>query len=88
MVTSFGNGLVLPNAIAGGLGVDAKAAGAGSGMMGFGQMGLGAVMSYLGGKIVDGSALPLATLMMICAVLALIAGIFARRPEPDNGKPL
>lgn len=81
MITSFGNGLVLPNALAGGIGVDPRAAGAGSGLMGFGQMAGGALASYLGGKFITGSAAPLAIIMLVCAVLALAAGWFARREE-------
>lgn len=81
MITSFGNGLVLPNALAGGIGLDPKAAGAGSGLMGFGQMGGGALASYLGGKFITGSAVPLAMIMLVCAVLALAAGRFARRED-------
>jgi MFS transporter, DHA1 family, multidrug resistance protein len=81
MICSFGNGLVLPNAIAGGLGVDAKAAGAGSGLMGFGQMGLGAVASYIGGKLTVDSAMPLAIIMVICGMLALASGAMSRWGE-------
>lgn len=79
MICSFGNGLVLPNAIAGGLGVDAKAAGAGSGLMGFGQMGLGAVASFIGGKLTGDTAVPLAVIMVICGIAALVSGGIARR---------
>ena len=79
MMTSMGNGLVLPNALAGGIGVDPRAAGAGSGLMGFGQMGVGAIASYIGGKMTADTALPLAGLMLFFAVFALIAGWFARR---------
>jgi DHA1 family bicyclomycin/chloramphenicol resistance-like MFS transporter len=74
MLTSFGNGLVLPNAIAGGVGADPNAAGAGSGLMGFGQVGIGAVVSYIAGKVAVGTALPLAIMMVICAIIALYGG--------------
>jgi DHA1 family bicyclomycin/chloramphenicol resistance-like MFS transporter len=79
MIGSFGNGLVLPNAIAGGLSADPKAAGAGSGLMGFGQMGVGAICSFIGGKLTEVSAMPLAVIMLVCAVLALFSGWLARR---------
>ncbi|MCA3626156.1 MAG: multidrug effflux MFS transporter [Methylobacterium sp.] len=81
MIASFGNGLVLPNSIAAGVGINPLAAGAGSGLLGFGQMGIGAVASYLGGKLVTGTAMPLAIIMTVCAVLALAAGWLARRED-------
>lgn len=82
MMMSFGNGLVLPNAIAGGIGVDPNAAGAGSGLMGFGQVGVGAVVSYFAAKYSQGSALPLALMMLACALLAHVSGWVSRRPLP------
>lgn len=81
MVASFGNGLVLPNSISAGVGINPLAAGAGSGLLGFGQMGLGAVASYLGGRLVTGDAIPLAIIMTICAVLALASGWLSRRED-------
>jgi DHA1 family bicyclomycin/chloramphenicol resistance-like MFS transporter len=71
LLTSVGNGLVLPNAIAGGVSVDPKAAGAASGLMGFVQMGIGAIASYTAGLITGTSAVPLTLLMSFCAVAAL-----------------
>ena len=74
-LTSFANGLILPNATAGGITVDAKAAGAASGLMGFGQMGLGAAISYITAKITHLSPVPMAIVMVICASLSLIASL-------------
>jgi MFS transporter, DHA1 family, multidrug resistance protein len=81
MIASFGNGLVLPNSIAAGVGINPLAAGAGSGLLGFGQMGIGAVASYLGGHFVTGTAMPLAIIMVICAILALASGWLSRRED-------
>jgi len=81
MIASFGNGLVLPSSIAAGVGINPLAAGAGSGLLGFGQMGIGAVASYLGGKLVTGTAMPLAIIMTVCAVLALASGWLSRRED-------
>ncbi|PPD15399.1 MAG: hypothetical protein CTY25_06550 [Methylobacterium sp.] len=81
MVASFGNGLVLPNSIAAGVGINPLAAGAGSGLLGFGQMGIGAVASYLGGKLIGDTAMPLAAIMTVCAVLALASGWLSRQAE-------
>ncbi|MCZ8183029.1 MAG: multidrug effflux MFS transporter [Beijerinckiaceae bacterium] len=81
MMISFGNGMVLPNAIAGGLSVDPKAAGAGSGLMGFGQVGVGAVVSFVAAKLGQNSALPLALMMLACAILAYLSGWASRHPD-------
>lgn len=75
---SIGNGLVLPNAIAGGIGVDPSAAGAGSGLMGFGQIGVGAVLSFFSAKWSVDSALPLAFLILFSAILAQASGWLSR----------
>jgi DHA1 family bicyclomycin/chloramphenicol resistance-like MFS transporter len=87
MIITFGNGLVLPNSIAGGVGVDPKAAGAGSGLMGFGQVGVGAVASYYIAAITGETALPLAWLMVVCALIALACGWFSRHYVPRGGPP-
>lgn len=85
MIMSFGNGLVLPNAIAGGLGVDPAAAGAGSGLMGFGQVGVGAVVSFIAAKYTEDTALPLAVLMLVCALIAHFSGWVSRQKAPKQG---
>ena len=85
MIMSFGNGLVLPNAIAGGLGVDPQAAGAGSGLMGFGQVGVGALLSFFAVKFTHESALPLGILMLVCALIAHASGWVSRQPVPAGG---
>ncbi|MBM3528846.1 MAG: multidrug effflux MFS transporter [Alphaproteobacteria bacterium] len=71
---SFGNGLLLPGAIAGAVSVRPQAAGTAAGITGFAQMTLGAAMVQYGGWLLAGapSALPLA-LLMAALVLALIA---------------
>lgn len=81
MLFSCGNGMVLPNAIAGALSVDPKAAGAGSGLMGFGQVGVGAVVSFFAARYSQQSALPLALMMLGCAIMAYLSGWFSRHPE-------
>lgn len=68
VITSVANGLVLPNAMAGAVSVDVKAAGAASGLSGFCQMGLGAIATYVGGKLVGESLLPLGLMMAATAV--------------------
>jgi MFS transporter, DHA1 family, multidrug resistance protein len=66
---SVGNGFLLPNAVAGAVSVDPKAAGAASGVTGFLQMGMGAVGSYVAGLVTSGSPLPLAIMMFVLCVL-------------------
>jgi MFS transporter, DHA1 family, multidrug resistance protein len=73
-LTSVGNGFLLPNAVAGAVSVDAKAAGAASGVTGFLQMGLGAVFSYIAGQVTGASPLPMALIMfaLTCACWACV----------------
>lgn len=73
MMVSLGNGLLLPNAVAGGIGVDPAAAGAGSGLMGFGQIGIGAIVSFVAAKYSLASAIPLASMLVTCAIISLWA---------------
>jgi MFS transporter, DHA1 family, multidrug resistance protein len=87
MIMSFANGLVLPNAIAGGLSVDPRAAGAGSGLMGFGQVGVGAVLSFLGAAYSSETTLPLALMLLVCAFAAYASGWVSRRPAPATPPP-
>lgn len=65
LVISFGNGLMLPNAIAGAVSVRPQAAGTASGILGCAQMAVGAAFVQLGGQVLMGaaSALPMALLM-------------------------
>ncbi|MGL4637125.1 MAG: multidrug effflux MFS transporter [Beijerinckiaceae bacterium] len=70
LVTSFANGLFLPNAIAGAVSVDPKAAGAASGVTGFMQMGLGAIISHITAQLTTSTSLPMAVMMFGLSVLA------------------
>ena len=78
-VMAIGNGMLLPNAISGAVSVDAKAAGAASGLLGFCQMGLSAGVSWLSGQISVDSALPMGLLMLSLALVSILASPFARR---------
>ncbi len=82
IITSFANGLVLPNAIAGSISVNPEAAGAASGLTGFMQMALGGLSSFFAAKLVAPSLVPLAILMLAFAILSALAyrhGTSARR---------
>jgi MFS transporter, DHA1 family, multidrug resistance protein len=71
LVIGYGNGLLLPNAIAGAISVRPQAAGAASGMTGFTQMAIGAASSQVVSIMVASAAtaMPMAWMMLI-AVLA------------------
>jgi MFS transporter, DHA1 family, multidrug resistance protein len=75
MIIGFASGFMLPNAIAGVVSVRPQAAGAASGLMGFMQMGLGAVTAQVIGILLDGSAsgLPLTTIVLVLCACGLVA---------------
>jgi DHA1 family bicyclomycin/chloramphenicol resistance-like MFS transporter len=81
-VISYGNGLLLPNAIAGAVSVRPQAAGTASGMTGFAQMATGAAATQLVTLTLDRAttAIPM-SLMMLLEVLAtaLAFRLLARR---------
>jgi DHA1 family bicyclomycin/chloramphenicol resistance-like MFS transporter len=82
MVISFGNGLLLPGAIAGAVSVRPQAAGTAAGITGCAQMALGAAATqYAGTLVADAtSALPMALLMgALVVVLAASFGGLVRR---------
>ena len=82
LVISFGNGLLLPNAIAGAISVRPQAAGAAAGMTGFTQMAFGAASTQIVSIALAGagSAMPMAWMMMIVVVATGMAyGTLVRR---------
>lgn len=85
-VISFGNGLMLPGAIAGAVSVRPQAAGTAAGIVGFAQMALGAAMTQYGGTLLAGaaSALPLAILMD--AIVVMLALSFALLVRPVSAR--
>ena len=84
-LNAFGNGLSLPNGLAGAVSVDPALAGAASGLSGFLQMGVGAAASILVGHLIAGreSQLLMVTVMLGGATLAFGAALLTPRPpEP------
>ena len=82
LVISFGNGLLLPNAIAGAISVRPQAAGAAAGMTGFAQMAIGAASTQIVSIALAGSssAMPMAWMMVIVAIATGVAyGALVRR---------
>jgi MFS transporter, DHA1 family, multidrug resistance protein len=70
LVISYGNGLLLPNAIAGAISVRPQAAGSASGMVGFTQMAIGAASTQIVTIALAGStsAMPMAWMLVIVVV--------------------
>ena len=73
MIVSFGNGLLLPGSISGAVSVRPQAAGTAAGIIGCGQMALGAAIAQYAGTLlaVSSSAMPMA-LLMVAIVVGLI----------------
>jgi len=84
MLVTFGNGLVLPNAMAASIQTDRLAAGAASGLAGFAQLLLAAVASYVVLLLPGQTALPMALMMLGFAVLAQIVLPFRRTQRPET----
>ena len=82
LIVNFGNGLLLPGAIAGAVSVRPQAAGAAAGITGFSQMALGAALAQYAGTLLAESptALPLALLMVtMVAIMTAGFGLLTRR---------
>jgi DHA1 family bicyclomycin/chloramphenicol resistance-like MFS transporter len=83
LVISFGNGAMLPNAIAGAVSVRPQAAGAASGITGFVQMAMGAVATQLITLLLAGgaTAMPMAWVMLTAgaAAMGVFLGLVRRR---------
>ncbi len=75
LIISYGNGLLLPNAIAGAVSVRPQAAGSASGMTGFVQMATGAASTQVVSMLLAGagSAMPMAWQMLIVVVATGVA---------------
>ena len=75
LVISYGNGLLLPNAIAGAISIRPQAAGAAAGMTGFAQMAIGAASTQVVSILLAGagSAMPMAWMLVIVVVATAVA---------------
>jgi DHA1 family bicyclomycin/chloramphenicol resistance-like MFS transporter len=74
-IVSYGNGVVVPNAIAGAVSVRPQAAGTASGLGGFGQMAVGAVVSQFTAWALEGAARGFA--MTLTMLVVTTAGLIA-----------
>ncbi|MDH5748163.1 MAG: multidrug effflux MFS transporter [Rhodospirillales bacterium] len=77
-IMSIGHGICIPNAISGAVSVYPRLAGSAAGLLGSLQMGVAAVLSYLGGLLLTGSYLPMMSLMFLSTSLALVGFLMAR----------
>jgi MFS transporter, DHA1 family, multidrug resistance protein len=75
IIVGFGNGLLLPTAIAGAVSIRPQVAGTASGMTGFIQMSIGAAAAQISGYIVARSAdaLPMLLQMLVCGIATGLA---------------
>ncbi|MBA3520258.1 MAG: multidrug effflux MFS transporter [Rhizobiales bacterium] len=84
-VAGMANGLALPSAVSGAVSVRPEIAGAASGLSGAAQIGMGAILSAVGGAALaaSSSALPMFVIMTVAAVLALFVALaIGRRNQP------
>ena len=82
LVISYGNGLLLPNAIAGAVSVRPQAAGTASGMTGFTQMAIGAASTQVVSILLAhaSTAMPMAWMLVVMVVATGVAyGALVRR---------
>ncbi|MHA1537371.1 MAG: multidrug effflux MFS transporter [Alphaproteobacteria bacterium] len=70
---AFATGLSMPNAQAGAISVNPKVAGTASGLSGFIQMAIGAVVAQSVGTFQNGTPYPMIVVMLACAMLGLAA---------------
>ena len=84
LVISYGNGLLLPNSIAGAVSIRPQAAGTASGMTGFVQMSIGAASTQVVSIFLaaGSTAMPMAWMILFMALATAVAfGALVRRPK-------
>jgi DHA1 family bicyclomycin/chloramphenicol resistance-like MFS transporter len=79
ILLGLGNGMSMPNAIAGAISVEPRVAGAASGLAGFLQMLVAAIFAQLAGMWQNGTPYPMIGFMIAAAVLSLIAFALSSR---------
>jgi DHA1 family bicyclomycin/chloramphenicol resistance-like MFS transporter len=70
LIVSFGNGVLLPNAVAGAVSIHPQAAGTASGITGFVQMAIGAACTQIVTMLLAGAATAMPMAWMMLAVVA------------------
>ena len=79
IVLAVGNGLSMPNAMAGALSADPRNAGSASGLVGFIQMGLAALFAQLAGMWQNATPWPMMGFMLVASILSLGIYVAAQR---------
>jgi DHA1 family bicyclomycin/chloramphenicol resistance-like MFS transporter len=79
MAAALGNGFSVPNAQAGAVSIEPLLAGTASGIAGFSQMFVAALVSQAVGMLQDGTPYPMAIFMVGCAALSLAGFLLPRR---------
>jgi MFS transporter, DHA1 family, multidrug resistance protein len=90
MIVAYGNGYVMPNLAAGAISVRPQAAGTASGVLGFVQMSVGAIVSQIGAHLgADyATAVPLNIAGLFLSVLcAVVAAVLISRYEKPRRSP-
>ena len=76
---AMGNGVSQPSGVSAAVSVDPGVAGSASGMLGFSQMALGGLLTFIIGHALSDSAWPLVIMMAVCTALGYGAFVFACR---------
>jgi len=82
MLVGLGNGLSMPSATAAAISRRPDLAGTASGLLGFTQMTVGALVTLLVGWLQDDTVFPMVTVMVASAVIAFLGCLLARTPLP------
>ena len=75
-----GLGIVMPAGTAGAIAPYPHMAGTASALVGFSQMGMGSITGALVARLFDGTAVPMALLILGCALISAAAGRLAPKP--------
>ncbi len=86
-ISSIGNGLSQPSAVASALSVYPRIAGAASGLMGFAQMIIAALGTLLLGLLPRGSVLAMVAVVGACLALALLCGLLTLLKPMQRARP-
>lgn len=86
-IAAIGNGLSIPNTIAGAMSVNRQLAGTASGVTGFSQMLVSAIVSQAVGELHDGTPYPMLAFMVACAALSLAGYVGLRRVRARGERP-
>ncbi|MFT5115677.1 MAG: DHA1 family bicyclomycin/chloramphenicol resistance-like MFS transporter [Parasphingorhabdus sp.] len=86
MFITMANGLTIPNATAASLSIRPDLAGSASGILGFTQVGVGAIFSVVSGFAQDGTIFPLLWLLSLCSVFSVIGLWLANSQSQPGGE--